>query len=487
MTSDRGKGIFIGWAVKDITPDRPVNLYGQFHQRISERVHDPVTITTLAMSTEQDHAVMVSCDICTINSDILERCRDAIGRKTPGLDVSKVILNATHTHTAPSIREGVYPPEPEGVMTASEYAGFFIRAVAEAVDMAWKRRKKGGVSWAYGHAVVGHNRRTSYFDTPGRRQGGERSSGRIIDGSSIMYGRTDDPDFSHMEGYEDHGVEILFTWDAKKRLTGMIINLACPSQETEMATYISADFWHDIREEVRKRCGRKLFILPQCSAAGDQSPHLLLYRKAEERMLKLRGMTMRQEIGRRVAGTVEDVLPYAGKEIHGNPPLSHTVKTVQLKKRLVTDEEVEIVRKDLEDLEKWVPANDGEKSTRFMSMNRCRKVLEKYAEQKDRPLSEEEIHIIRLGDVAFATNRFELFLDYGLRIKARSPFLQTFIVQLAAGGRDTGTYLPTEKAVAGKGYSANIYDNEVGPEGGRKLVEETVRALAELMGGDRGR
>ena len=262
MTSDRGKGIFIGWACKDITPDRPVNLYGQFHQRISERVHDPVTITALAMSTEQDHAVMVSCDICTINSDILERCRDAIGRKTPGLDVSKVILNATHTHTAPSIREGVYPPEPEGVMTASEYAGFFIRAVAEAVDMAWKRRKKGGVSWAYGHAVVGHNRRTSYFDTPGRRQGGERSSGRIIDGSSIMYGRTDDPDFSHMEGYEDHGMEMLFTWDAKKRLTGMIINLACPSQETEMATYISADFWHDIREEGRKRCGRKLFILP---------------------------------------------------------------------------------------------------------------------------------------------------------------------------------------------------------------------------------
>ena len=153
----------------------------------------------------------------------------------------------------------------------------------------------------------------------------------------------------------------------------------------------------------------------------------------------------------------------------------------------MTDEEAEIVRKDLEDLEKWVPANDGEKSTRFMSLNRCRKVLEKYAEQKDRPLSEEEIHIIRLGDVAFATNRFELFLDYGLRIKARSPFLQTFIVQLAAGGRDTGTYLPTEKAVAGKGYSANIYDNEVGPEGGRELVEETVRALAELMGGDRGR
>ena len=27
-----------------------------------------------------------------------------------------------------------------------------------------------------------------------------------------------------------------------------------------------------------------------------------------------------------------------------------------------------------------------------------------------------EVQVIRLGDVAFATNRFELYLDYGMRI-----------------------------------------------------------------------
>jgi len=42
-----------------------------------------------------------------------------------------------------------------------------------------------------------------------------------------------------------------------------------------------------------------------------------------------------------------------------------------------------------------------------------------------------EIHVIRLGDMAIATNRFELYLDFGIRIKARSKAVQTFVVQLA--------------------------------------------------------
>jgi hypothetical protein len=51
-----------------------------------------------------------------------------------------------------------------------------------------------------------------------------------------------------------------------------------------------------------------------------------------------------------------------------------------------------------------------------------------------------ELHVIRLGDVAIATNSFELFADYGIQMKARSKALQTFVIQLAG----PGTYLPTE-------------------------------------------
>jgi len=63
----------------------------------------------------------------------------------------------------------------------------------DAVVEAWRARQPGGMSWALGHAVVGLNRRARYFD-----------------GSSVMYGSTQRDGFSHIEGYEDHGVEMLF-------------------------------------------------------------------------------------------------------------------------------------------------------------------------------------------------------------------------------------------------------------------------------------
>jgi hypothetical protein len=80
--------------------------------------------------------------------------------------------------------------------------------------------------------------------------------------------------------------------------------------------------------------------------------------------------------------------------------------------------------------------------------------------------------VIRLGDVALATNPFELYLDYGIRMKARSKAVLTFIAQLSC--QHSG-YLPTERAVRGGGYSADKY--LVGPKGGQALVSETVRLI----------
>ena len=131
-----------------------------------------------------------------------------------------------------------------------------IRCVVEA----WRHRTPGALAWGCGHAVVGRNRRQVKRD-----------------GTSQMYGDTGTDDFSHIEGYEDHGVDLLFTYDADRRPTGVVVNLACPAQVSEGDWLISADFWHETRLELRRRYGAELFVLPQCAPAGDQSPHLLLY------------------------------------------------------------------------------------------------------------------------------------------------------------------------------------------------------------------
>ncbi len=460
----------IGWACADITPSRPVLLRGQFHARVSKCVHDPVTAAVLAMEAAgpggaKEQAVMVSCDRAGVPGVIQERLRDILKPRLPDLDTSRLFLNATHTHTAPEIEEGVYPPQGPDVMTPTEYAEFFLKQVAEAVAKAWQSRAAGGVSWAYGHAVVGHNRRVSYFG-----------------GASKMYGRTDQADFESIEGYEDHGVDLLFTWDERRNLTGIVVNLACPSQVSEHELYVSADFWHETRLELRKRYGDGLFVLPQCSAAGDQSPHLLLHKRPEQRMREKRGLSAREEISRRIVNAVADVLDTAKGDIRDDVPFRHMVRQIRLPVRRILQEEYEAARQIWEKHSQEPPPADMlAASRRLMMINRNKKVMELYKRQDQQPHREMNLHVMRIGDIAVAANPFELFLDYGLRIKARSKALQTFVVQLAApraGG--SSAYLPTAKAVSGKGYGAEPVDNVVGPEGGQALVEETVKAIDEL-------
>src|SRR5690606_24017030 len=89
-----------------------------------------------------------------------------------------------------------------------------------------------------------------------------------------------------------------------------------------------------------------------------------------------------------------------------------------------------------------------------------------------------EVHVVRIGDMVIATNPFELYLDYGIRIKGRSPAVQTFIVQLAGDG----TYLPTSRSVAGGSYGAGPRESIISPAGGQELVENTLTLIEEVWG-----
>jgi hypothetical protein len=420
--------LYVGWAGADITPPKPVALVGQLHKRISQSVHDPLTATALALETRgpdggKEQAIMISCDLVGICKATQDRVQESVKKKLPDFDSRKLFLNGTHTHTGPGQADSTFGSlydvsKDPGVMGASEYADFLVPRLADAAARAWQGRQPGGMSWALGQAVVGHNRRATYFD-----------------GKAAMYGDTRLENFDSLEGYEDHVVEMLFFWDEKRELTGMVVNLACPSQETENAMYVSADFWHEIRQELKKRHSDKLFVLAQCGAGGDQSPHLLVRQRAEELVLKRKGISRRQEIALRVARAVDEVMPYAKKDIQDKLIFKHAVLSVHLPT-------------------KQPPA----------------KMF--YETDSVQPV---QFHVLRLGDVAIATNPFEMFLDYGIRMKTRSKAVLTMVVNISGGN---GGYLPTAKAVRGGGYSADNY--LVGPEGGQVLVNETVKQINRM-------
>jgi len=104
--------------------------------------------------------------------------------------------------------------------------------------------------------------------------------------------------------------------------------------------------------------------------------------------------------------------------------------------------------------------------------------VKRFREQQFTEVFPIEYHVIRLGDIAIATNPFELFLDYGNRIKARSYAKQTFIAQLCCG---RGGYLPTQRAEQGGHYSAYISSGNVGHEGGDLLVRHTLTEINKLF------
>ena len=67
--------------------------------------------------------------------------------------------------------------------------------------------------------------------------------------------------------------------------------------------------------------------------------------------------------------------------------------------------------------------------------------------------------------------------DFGIQIRARTKAVQTFTVQTADGHY---RYLPTERSLAGSAYGAVPESLEFGPQGGRELVEETVKLIESL-------
>lgn len=460
--------LWIGAATADITPPTPVVLEGL---QVTRTIHSRLAANVLALESRQndrviDQAILVSCDLCILPG-VQDGFRKHLADRLAGFDPRKLFLAATHTHASPAVTlQECEGKEYEGAMRAEDYLPFLYQRLADAVVKAWQSRAVGAVAWGLGHAVVGRGRRVVYSD-----------------GSARMYGNSNDPKFRHVEGYEDHSVDVLCFYDAQQRLKATAVTLACPSQTVHGA--ISADFWHEVRERLRQRHGQELCVLGFCAPAGDQSPAPLYGKQAETRMERLRGLNHTQELGRRIAEAVEDTAGVITKDIRDDVPLIHRVEQVELPARLVTDAEHAIAKKVCDGID---AKKVRDRSDRYWRIYYGLVVDRYLAQRQGKRVCAIELHVLRLGDVAIATNPFELYVDYGVQIRARSAAVQTILIQLASAPQGYVGYVPTQRAVDAGGlalqsfnnYSATVLTNIVGPEGAQVLVDRTVETIREL-------
>ena len=487
-----------GWAEVDLTPDKKVALAGQFAERISQYVEKPITATAMAVSSEEEQMILVSCDLVSIGYNLLEDIRRNLADNKVGIDPMKVVISAIHTHTAPvfpypgrikittSFRKMLEQFLPEGkkyvekenisdnpeISTEQETYELLKERITKVIFKAWKNRKPGAFTNAFGRAAVGMCRRASYND-----------------GSAQMWGDTNQATFTELEGGNDSGIELLYVFDDQKKLTGIVANLACPAQCVQHRLFISPDFWGETKMLLRKYFGEDIFLLALCSAAGDQCPVDIvrwvepysdvndpnierkhpLKRKADPSMFDLDGM---RKVGKRIANEIIEVYEEGLDDVQETPEFVHHVHSMQLPIRRATlAQEIEAkreIKEYLREKEGDVNYNDTAKLQIYTG------VLGRMEAQDIYDTLETEVHIMRLGTIAIATNPFELFLDYGNQIKARSHAEQTFLIQLANGAEG---YLPTKKAEQSGHYSAFIGSGQVGHQGGDQLVRETLKDI----------
>ena len=482
--------IKFGWSEVSIVPEgRRVDLVGQFYESIA--------VTALAMECGDDQMVFVSCDLVSTSRKLLDAVRAYLPEDC-GFDKSKLIVGAIHTHTSlgyfgrsdsfsnPLTNLNVYKPEhvnyvplvhddSADIIRGEEARDFIVERIANAACEAWANRAEGAYACGFGRAAVGMCRRVCYDD-----------------GSAKMWGNASHANFTELESGNDSGIELMFTYDTNKKLTGVIANVACPAQVLEHQSFISSDYMGKVREKIQAKYGKDVKFLGMISPAGDMCPRDLIRwvdspvckndpnihrdtvieRRADPSMFEVKGCeTAARRVATEIFWALDDVTEYVTETT-----LEHKNLTLEMPLRKVTIAEYLAAEKVITDffanLEGDINFEDNARMQIYSG------IIARYKLQQTMDLYPIEVHVARLGDVAFATNPYELFLNYGNQIRARSKAKQTFLSQLTCGAYG---YLPTEKAEAGSHYSAFVGSGTAGHEGGALLVRKTIQEINRMF------
>jgi len=488
--------IKIGWSEVSINPKgRKVDLAGQFYERISDVVETDITVTALAIECGEQSAVFCACDLVSTGSKLIAGVRERLKGKAE-FPIENLIVSAIHTHTSmayanrsdgagsslkilqelmPDIQyNSLVEDNDPNVLRGKEAFDFLADRIADAALTAWDNRTDGMFAQGFGRAAVGMCRRVCYDD-----------------GSAKMWGDVDMANFTELEGGNDSGIELIFTYTPDKKLTGVIANVACPAQVLEHRSFISSDYMGKVKRNLRAKFGNDINFLGLVAPAGDQCPRDMIRwvepetpindpnierldyktRRADPSMFDIKGCEV-------VARRITDEICYALEEVteyQSTPEFKHKVIKLDMPLRRVTIEEKD---RAMEALNKFKNEINGEINFKDSAkMHVHAGTVARYKIQQTVESKEIEVHVLRLGNIAIATNPYDLFLDYGNRIRARSRAEQTILVQLCCGSFG---YLPTEKAEKGSHYSAYVSSGTAGHEGGDLLVRKTLKEINEM-------
>ena len=429
----------VGAATCLITPAVGSWQQGAGVTRKGERIRDELEANALFLTDGQTPLILISCDLVGLDLATVGPIRNAIS-SVAGIPPRQVIVTCTHTHSGPAlIRTNYHIP------VDKSYIGLLSQKLVDVASDAVAAAKPAKIGWGMGTAQIGFNRRVCWAD-----------------GTHTMGGNTRRPDFAGMEGPDDPAHLAIFAVDEADQPIAVVYHNTSHPTNFYGAGLFSADYPDAARKIIRSELGR-IPVLYLNGAQGDINMANPLNPQREDPEVRL------ERIGEMLAK--ETLRLYRKAEFHSNIPLGHTYEDLQVKVRLPEPKQLADAQKVME----RIRAGEKIMGQKLIFAFGTTELQKQYGKQ---PIDTMPIHVLRIGDVALVTQPCELYCQFGLDIKRRSPTPLTAVVGLADGYCG---YCPTIAAILGGGYSGQpISWTRLEPYAGYHMVEAAGRMMNRL-------
>jgi neutral ceramidase len=434
-----------GAACRTINPEIGSFLPGQLHNRRMTHVRDPLEINILYIANRNAGICLVSMDSAGIFKMTQFNEMRAIISRVTGLPVSNITISSTHTHTGGHAWSLIHDAPDD-----DNYLQLVYDNIEGAASDAFANAAPAKVGSATGQAHVGFNRRMCWKDD-----------------THTMYGDSSLPEFTGLEGPDDPTHTVLFVQDEDCKYIAICHNNCSHSTSVEGEYYASADFPGEARRVIREALADEVPVLYLQGASGDTSPWDMSktpWRYDGEQRLHEMGAALAAETLRLLRSTTPI----------NNPVIKAVNSAPVLTVRMPTEDELAAAR--------ITKVKGEDNSSRWDYVIDVDGVLHLWDEFHDNPQEAVPLSAIRIGDLVIAANPFELYCQFGLDIRRRSPAKHTMIAQLTNGCLG---YVPTIYGILGGGYSGRaIYWARMETCAGYKVVDETAKLVKELMNRD---
>ncbi len=450
----------VGFAEADITPKVGMECPGGYGKAYHQTVHDPCKVRAAVFDDGKTKVALVSLDALLVRRPLVEAARKAIREKC-GIPPQAVLIAASHSHSSgPTgmILPGEYDHASPLVQSLAyeksscadpDYVAHVEKQIVAAVYQADASRV--GALCGVGKGIedrVAFNRRF-----------------RMKNGLTYTHPGQGNPDIVEPAGSTDPEVGVVGAWDRNGKFLGCVVNFACHA--TTSPGGISANYIYYIEQTVRGAMGQDAIVVFLPGASGDVTQVDNLSPRAS-----LGGERWAHLVGGRVgAEAVKVILSIERGDL---TPVDARSTVLHIKRRAPDPERVgactDLVKKD--------PKEVGHTQWTF-----AKEIVLLDALLRNEPVADVEIQAIQVGPAVFLANPAEMFCQFGLDMKSRSPFPFTFPVTF---GNGCVGYVPTEGAFGkgGGGYETRLtsYSNlEI--TAGRQMVESALELARQMTPG----